>query len=79
MKSEKMELREIKNGRLAMLAFVGFCSQAAVQVGPSSLFPALLTPRMLWLVCAPAITRGPRAPPGAFGALLGHRCRPQAQ
>lgn len=30
MKDEKMKLRELKNGRLAMLAFVGFCSQAAV-------------------------------------------------
>jgi Chlorophyll A-B binding protein len=29
--SDKMAVREIKNGRLAMVAFIGFCSQAAVQ------------------------------------------------
>jgi len=30
MKSSKTTLNEVKNGRLAMVAFVGFCSQAAV-------------------------------------------------
>ena len=30
MKSEKTQLNEVLNGRLAMIAFVGFCSQAAV-------------------------------------------------
>lgn len=30
LKSEQMKVRELKNGRLAMLAFLGFCSQAAV-------------------------------------------------
>jgi hypothetical protein len=30
MKSERTSLNEVKNGRLAMIAFVGFCSQAAV-------------------------------------------------
>jgi hypothetical protein len=35
MDSSKMQEREVKNGRLAMIAFVGFCSQAAVQgMGP---------------------------------------------
>ena len=30
MKSERTQLNEVKNGRLAMIAFIGFCSQAAV-------------------------------------------------
>lgn len=30
MASDKTRLNEIKNGRLAMMAFLGFCSQAAV-------------------------------------------------
>lgn len=30
MKSERTTLNEVKNGRLAMLAFVGMCSGAAV-------------------------------------------------
>ena len=32
MNSDEMAIKEVKNGRLAMLAFLGFCSQAAVQV-----------------------------------------------
>lgn len=35
MKSEDTKLKELKNGRLAMLAFLGFCSQGAVRgLGP---------------------------------------------
>jgi hypothetical protein len=32
LKSETMELKEVKNGRLAMISLVGYASQAAVTV-----------------------------------------------
>ncbi|CAD7702973.1 unnamed protein product [Ostreobium quekettii] len=41
MKSEETMVKEVKNARLGMLAFIGFCSQAAVQgKGPVACFAA---------------------------------------
>lgn len=49
MNSDEMAIKEVKNGRLAMLAFLGFCSQAAVQVRCNPSSRRSTSPSTTWL------------------------------